>query len=91
MCFQCYPKEELANISYDQKISVYRIIQELALNIQKHAFASNVNIHLTGHKSHLTIMAEDNGKGFNPQSQRKGIGLNNIIKRITSLCPYIIR
>lgn len=82
MCFQCYPKQEITSLYYDQKICVYRIIQELASNIQKHAKASNVNVMLTGHGNHLTIIAEDNGIGFDPTMNNKGIGLNNIRKRI---------
>ena len=83
VCFQCYPKEELEALKYEQKICVYRIIQELSSNIQKHALATNTNIHLTGHKTYLTIMAEDNGKGFNPKITKNGIGFRNIKKRIT--------
>ena len=83
MCFQCYPQDEINKLTYDQKVCVYRIIQELASNIQKHAIASNVNFHLTGHEGHLTIMAEDNGKGFDPKTIKQGIGFNNIQKRIT--------
>jgi signal transduction histidine kinase len=83
LCFQCYPEQEITNLNYDQKICVYRIIQELASNIQKHAFATNVNITITGHGKHLTIIAEDNGKGFNPELITYGIGFKNIQKRIT--------
>jgi len=83
ICFQCYPENELEKLIYDQKLCVYRIIQELATNIQKHSLATNVNFHLTGHKKYLTIMAEDNGKGFDPKTIKQGIGFNNIQKRIT--------
>jgi len=83
VCFQCYPQKEIDELPYDQKVCVYRIIQELASNIQKHAIASNVNIHLTGHGNYLTIMAEDNGKGFDPKTITHGIGFSNIQKRIT--------
>lgn len=83
ICFQCYPEEELENLTYEQKICVYRIIQELSNNIQKHALATNVNIHLTGHESYLTIMVEDNGRGFDPKKTKYGIGFRNIQKRIT--------
>ena len=83
VCFQCYPENEMKELPYEQKVCVYRIIQELAANIQKHALATNVNIHLTGHENHLTIMAEDNGKGFDHKIVKEGIGFNNIQKRIT--------
>ena len=83
ICFQCYPEKEISKLSYNKKIYVYRIIQELATNIQKHAYATNVNIYLTGHQNHLTIMAEDNGIGFDEKTIKRGIGLNNIKRRVT--------
>ena len=83
ICFQCYPEIEISELSYNKKIYIYRIIQELATNIQRHAYATNVNIHLTGHKNHLTIMAEDNGIGFDKKKVKRGIGLNNIKRRVT--------
>ena len=81
-CFHCYPEKEISNLYYDQKICVYRIIQELVTNIQKHSKASNVTISLIGHKDHLTIMVEDNGIGFN-NNNNSGIGFKNIKKRTT--------
>ena len=83
ICFQCYPEKEISKLSYNIKKNIYRIIQELATNIEKHAYATNVNIHLTGHQNHLTIMAEDNGIGFDEKTIKKGIGLNNIKTRVT--------
>lgn len=83
ICFQCYPEKEISKLSYNKKICIYRIIQELSTNIQKHANATNVNIHLIGHQNHLIIMAEDNGIGFDEKTIKRGIGLNNIKRRVT--------
>ena len=83
VCFQCYPESEISQLSYNKKIYIYRIIQELATNIQKHALATNVNIHLIGHQTYLTIMAEDNGIGFDEKKATRGIGLSNIRRRAT--------
>ena len=83
VCFQCYPPEEINKLAYNQKVCAYRIIQELATNVQKHALASKVNIHLTRHENLLSIMAEDNGIGFDPETIKHGIGFDNIQKRIT--------
>ena len=83
MCFQCYPEKAISELSYNKKIYIYRIIQELATNIQKHSLATNVNIHLIGHQNQLTIMAEDNGIGFDEKTIKRGIGLNNIKRRVT--------
>tara|TARA_B110000459_G_scaffold388_1_gene409 strand:- start:1880 stop:3601 length:1722 start_codon:yes stop_codon:yes gene_type:complete len=83
ICFQCYPEKEITQLSYNIKIYIYRIIQELATNIQKHALATNVNIHLIGHQNQITIMAEDDGIGFNEKESTRGIGLSNIKRRVT--------
>ena len=83
--FHCHPETEISNLFYDQKICVYRIVQELVTNIQKHANATNVNISLIGHGNHLTIMSEDNGVGFdnnNNNNNNNGIGFKNIRKRL---------
>ena len=37
------------------------------------------------HEKQLTIIYEDNGKGFEQQSNTKGIGLKNIEERIISI------
>jgi len=66
------------------EISVFRILQELVTNIIKHAEASEASISITQHEESLSIIVEDNGKGFTPlQIQKKeGMGLNSIERRI---------
>lgn len=66
------------------EIAVFRIIQELATNIIKHAKATEATISLTNHDDLLNIIVEDNGKGFDPKKilQKDGMGLANIEKRV---------
>jgi len=68
----------------DEKIqtTLYRIVQECFNNIIKHAHASDVNVQLIQHTNHLTLMIEDNGKGFNPNNKQFGMGLRNIESRV---------
>jgi two-component system, NarL family, sensor kinase len=47
------------------EIMLYRIIQELINNIIKHAHATEAIIQFTQEGNRLTILVEDNGKGFN--------------------------
>jgi signal transduction histidine kinase len=63
---------------------LYRVIQECVSNIVKHAGASHVNIQLIKYDTHLTLMVEDNGKGFNTEAihSSEGIGLKNIVSRV---------
>ena len=68
-------------LTKEEKLALYRIAQEQFTNIIKHARASTVEVCLgqTGEKSYLVI--KDNGQGFDPQQQRTGIGINNMISR----------
>lgn len=65
------------------EITVFRAIQELVTNCIKHASASKVLISLTQHQNEITIIVEDNGKGF-PKNITEGMGLSNIRKKIKS-------
>ncbi|MBT7828425.1 MAG: histidine kinase, partial [Bacteroidetes bacterium] len=70
-------------ISIKQKTYIYRICQEALSNIQKHADASEVNVQLLGNNEQLTLIIQDNGKGFSYDIgyYTKGNGLNNIRDR----------
>lgn len=65
----------------EQKLNVYRIIQEQLNNILKHAQASTVEIELNKVKEQISLRVKDDGKGFDPRARRKGIGISNIISR----------
>ncbi|MEY8849761.1 tetratricopeptide repeat protein [Psychroserpens sp. XS_ASV72] len=67
------------------EIQIFRIIQELLTNIIKHANATEAIIQFSEQNNILTIMVEDNGKGFNMQSSKTGIGLINIEQRIEKM------
>ncbi|MES2691469.1 MAG: sensor histidine kinase, partial [Bacteroidota bacterium] len=66
---------------------LYRILQECVNNIIKHADASVVSIQLVKHDNALSVLIEDNGKGFDHKkvNQFEGIGLKNIISRVQFL------
>jgi len=65
----------------EQKINVYRIIQEQLNNIIKHAQASTVVIDLNMLEEQISLQVRDDGKGFDPRSRRNGVGISNIISR----------
>ena len=68
------------------EIGLYRIAQELVNNILKHSNAKHVNIELFTTKSHLILIIEDDGNGFNPKSTKEiGNGINNINSRAKSV------
>ena len=69
-------------LQYEQKIMMYRIIQELCSNTFKYASAKNVCIELSNNKKELILKYEDDGIGFNIKKIKTGIGLKGIVSRI---------
>jgi two-component system sensor histidine kinase UhpB len=65
----------------EQKITIYRIIQEQLNNILKHAEASGVTIELSREEEQIRLLVADDGKGFDPRTRRNGVGISNIISR----------
>ncbi|MFT4680513.1 MAG: signal transduction histidine kinase [Flavobacteriales bacterium] len=80
-----FEEQGIGDKRFDQQmeISLYRISQELVNNIIKHSGAKTVSVQLLATKSHLILVVEDNGKGFEfeDQKNRNGIGLMNIKTR----------
>ena len=65
---------------------LYKVVQELLSNVLKHAQADQVTIQLNQSQEELTLMVEDNGRGFDPSTiGGQGIGLNNVNERIAAL------
>lgn len=67
------------------KMHCYRILQEAALNCVKHAQASQVTVSMLQDGTNICMSISDNGKGFDTNSVKYGMGLKNIHKRIQSL------
>jgi PAS domain S-box-containing protein len=75
---------EESSLAPEQKITIYRIIQEQLNNILKHAQASSVVIELNKTKeqdNQIILQVKDDGRGFDPRSRRGGVGLSNILSR----------
>ncbi len=66
------------------ELALYRIVEESLSNAIKYADANEISIQLTEHEKELTILIEDDGKGFNydPKNPNFGMGLNSIKSRI---------
>lgn len=77
--------DAMNQLEKQQQVSVYRIVEEQLQNVMKHARASHVFIKLWLDKQTVRLMVNDNGKGFDPNQLRKGIGLSNINSRVTSM------
>ncbi len=66
---------------------LFRVLQEIVSNIVKHANANHVTIQLIRHDQEITLMVEDNGKGFDTSKIQEfdGIGLKNLLSRVEFL------
>ena len=76
-----------SSLSDQNKVGIYRIVQELTQNVYKHAQASHMVIQLTQEDGHLRLEVEDDGVGFDPDQMNEveGIGLKNIRSRVQYL------
>jgi PAS domain S-box-containing protein len=63
------------------KLMLFRIIQEQINNIIKYAEATSILIRLITDADQLMLVISDNGRGFDPSTVKKGLGLNNIVNR----------
>jgi signal transduction histidine kinase len=68
-----------------KEVQLFRIIQEFSSNVLKHAEASHMDISLRESAHGLFMVLSDNGKSFDLQKARRGMGLRNIQARIESL------
>jgi two-component system sensor histidine kinase UhpB len=69
-------------LSAEQKLLVYRVVQEQLNNITKYAQASKVELEVSIAGNQAAILIRDNGKGFDPSKVKTGIGLKNISSRL---------
>jgi two-component system sensor histidine kinase TtrS len=74
-------------------MTIYRIVQECLTNIAKHAAARHVSIRLSrtgptagrGDAHPLRLEVSDDGSGFDPAVQRRGLGLIGMRERVEGL------
>ncbi|MBZ8182152.1 sensor histidine kinase [Oscillatoria salina] len=69
------------SLPIDVKTAIYRIIQEGLTNICKYAQATSVKIKLQATQSSLSLTLEDNGRGFRPEENLTGFGLQGMRER----------
>ena len=65
----------------DYELSLYRITQELINNVLKHAAANHIFLDVGLRDEKITIMIEDDGKGFDPAAHKEGYGIKNMETR----------
>ena len=80
---------EIKQIPYRVYKMILKILQEALSNIQKHAQANKVSIHVMNSKRHMILSVEDNGIGFGPEiideNGAEHFGLQNLRERVRIL------
>lgn len=69
--------------STSQKLHVYRLFQELVVNIRKHAESPKITVLLRSTSNYHFLVVKDSGKGFDTKSE--GLGMKNIALRAKQL------
>lgn len=87
--FEFYPREKIEQIEPQNRKSIQYILQELILNVIKHAHARQLEVNMMVAGDKIEILVEDDGKGMLPDVKSDGIGLQNVKARISSLSGTI--
>ncbi len=73
----------------DVKTVYFRVAQEALTNIEKHANATRIDVHLSFGRRDLSLTVRDDGRGFETETVRvdpsRGIGLRNMRERLESI------
>lgn len=80
--------QDFSTINWDEikkeaKIAIYRVLQELMVNMKKHSECTFVILKFSSLKSHIEIQYKDNGKGTEMLKSKKG--LQNAENRINAI------
>lgn len=63
----------------------FRIGQEAIANAVQHSHAEHLHLKFDYHPSHLTMIIQDDGRGFRPDQQAEGFGLTGMRRRAASI------
>ncbi len=78
--------DQAEKLSPEQKVVVFRLVQESLNNVAKHARASRVELTLAAEARHVQLCIQDNGRSFNAETVRanptKRLGLLGMQERV---------
>jgi signal transduction histidine kinase len=74
-----------STLNREKKLVLYRVLQELMVNMRKHSKASLVALVFIEEENFLKIHYSDNGKGAKQEAVKNGNGLQNVENRISSI------
>jgi PAS domain S-box-containing protein len=81
--FNC--QDGLPELQEKQNLVIYRFFQEGLNNVIKHSASTAVWINLDCYDGNICFSLEDNGRGFDKDRVKYGVGLNGINERLSSL------
>ncbi|WP_159793470.1 GAF domain-containing protein [Puerhibacterium puerhi] len=69
---------------------LFRIVQEALTNVVEHAAATGVRVGLVYGDTSVSALVEDDGRGFDPQAVRRGLGLRGLAARAQHLGGTVV-
>jgi two-component system NarL family sensor kinase len=82
--------EQMPPVSEIRSVNIYRIVQELVNNFQKHSGATSASISLRVSERKLHLIFADNGRGSNSSVPMTGAGLSNMSTRAELLGGSVV-
>ena len=67
------------------KVELVRIIREALTNAHRHSSARRVSVVLRMAEGEMRALISDNGKGFEPQTARRGVGISAMQERAAAI------
>lgn len=82
-----FAEDDVYNVTLDAKanLNLLRVFQEALNNILKHSGSKNVNVKFLKDGANLKVFIHDDGKGFDAMCINKGLGIENMKRRIEAL------
>ena len=84
--------QNLAGLSSEMELSIFRVVQECLTNIHRHAGSPTAGIRITQDEASLRLEIEDAGKGIPPEKEsalessvHAGVGLRGMRERLRQL------
>ncbi len=80
----------LNDLADAHRTCIYRVVQEALTNCARHAEAKNVFVSVSGQDSGISVVVQDDGKGFDTHSSTLGgLGLLGMQERVQALEGHI--
>jgi two-component system sensor histidine kinase UhpB len=75
------PPGGIEDITADEQLVVYRVVQEGLSNVARHAHARSVRVEVERADGGTVVRLADDGAGFTPGREQRGLGLNGMCER----------